>query len=144
MVSIAKFDPGDRTEWERLFVAYNVFYEQSYEPSMYDRAWALFQQDSVMHAYGATVDGKLVGFTHFLVHASTTAPDVCYLEDLYTDPTIRGRGVGRALIEAVTEWARARQCSRVYWLTRETNSTARRLYDQVADNSGFIVYEIPL
>lgn len=85
-----------------------------------------------------------MGITHFLVHASTTAPDVCYLQDLFTAPEARGRGVGRALIAAVTDWARERDCSRVYWSTHETNATARRLYDQVAVDRGFILYQITL
>ncbi|MFG1908023.1 GNAT family N-acetyltransferase [Kribbella sp. NPDC048928] len=59
-------------------------------------------------------------------------------------PVARGRGVARALIEAVTEWARDRRCGRVYWSTHESNATARRLYDQVAENRGFILYQIPL
>ncbi|NRF50439.1 GNAT family N-acetyltransferase, partial [Pseudomonas stutzeri] len=78
---------------------------------------------------------------HYLYHRSTTAlgPN-CYLQDLYTLPAARGRGVGRALIEAVYEQARAAHCGRVYWQTQEGNATARRLYDQVAEQSGFIVY----
>jgi GNAT superfamily N-acetyltransferase len=69
---------------------------------------------------------------------------VCYLQDLFTAPEARGKGVARALIAAVTDWARAEGCSRVYWSTHETNATARRLYDQVALNRGFILYQINL
>jgi GNAT superfamily N-acetyltransferase len=78
------------------------------------------------------------------VHPSTSALDVCYLQDLFTAPEARGKGVARALIAAVTEWARAEGCSRVYWSTQETNATARRLYDRVALNRGFILYQINL
>jgi GNAT superfamily N-acetyltransferase len=85
-----------------------------------------------------------VGITHFLKHANTSALDVCYLQDLFTAPEARGIGVARALIAAVTEWAREQGCSRVYWQTHESNATARRLYDKVAVNRGFIVYGIPL
>ncbi|GAA1283970.1 N-acetyltransferase [Planotetraspora silvatica] len=144
MIGIGGLTPADRDDWQTLFRGYNTFYGRTLPPEMYVRAWNAFQEDTRMHAFGARVDDRLVGITHFLVHASTTAPDVCYLQDLFTAPEARGRGVARALIEAVTEWARGRGCSRVYWSTQETNATARRLYDQVAVNRGFILYQISL
>ncbi len=143
-VTVAKLVSEDRPEWEALFRAYMDFYEITLEPAAYDHAWGAFQQDTVIHALGARLGGRLVAITHFLVHASTSAPDVCYLQDLFTAPDVRGRGVARALIAAVVEWAHDRGCSRVYWSTHETNTTARRLYDDVAVNRGFIRYEIAL
>jgi GNAT superfamily N-acetyltransferase len=143
-ITVEKLAAQDRPEWEALFRAYLEFYERTLEPTAYDRAWTVFQQDAVMHALGARFDGRLVAIAHFLVHASTSAPDVCYLQDLFTAPEVRGRGAARALIAAVVDWARKRGCSRVYWSTQETNSTARRLYDEVAVDRRFIRYEIPL
>jgi GNAT superfamily N-acetyltransferase len=144
MISVERLAPEDRTDWESLFVGYNAFYERELPAEAYQRVWADFGQDERIHALGAKLDGRLVGITHFLTHASTTAADVCYLQDLFTDPAARGQGVARSLIAAVTEWARARECSRVYWSTRAGNATARRLYDQVAVNRGFILYQITL
>ena len=144
MITIDKLGPEDRGDWEKLFTGYNTFYERTLPPEMFDRAWNAFQEHARMHALGAKLDGKLVGITHFLTHVSTTAADVCYLQDLFTAPEARGQGVARALIAKVTEWARARECSRLYWSTQETNATARRLYDQVALNRGFILYQISL
>jgi GNAT superfamily N-acetyltransferase len=144
MLSIERLAPEDRADWQELFRGYNEFYERTLTAETAERAWTEFQRDDRMHALGAKVDGRLVGITHFLMHASTTTADVCYLQDLFTAPDMRGQGIGAALITAVTDWARARDCRRVYWTTHETNATARRLYDHIAEYRGFIRYEIDL
>jgi GNAT superfamily N-acetyltransferase len=144
MIAIGKLEPSDRDAWETLFRAYIDFYQRTEPQEMYDRAWDEFQADTRLHALGARLDGKLVGITHFFIHPSTSGPDVCYLQDLFTAPDARGQGAARALIEAVADWARERSCGRVYWLTQASNTTARRLYDTVAENRGFIHYLINL
>jgi GNAT superfamily N-acetyltransferase len=94
-----------------------------------------------MFALGGYVDGRLAGFAHYLFHRSTWTPKrYCYLEDLFVADSARGRGLGRALIEAVYARAEAADASRVYWLTQSGNAQARALYDKVADNLGFIQY----
>jgi GNAT superfamily N-acetyltransferase len=86
-------------------------------------------------------DGSLIGFTNIIFHRGTwTIGDFCYLEDLFVAPAARNRGIARALIEAVYALADERGCERVYWLTHETNTTARALYDKVAAYRGFIHY----
>jgi GNAT superfamily N-acetyltransferase len=143
-IEIGKITEADRERWEALFAGYNTFYRRTLPQHMIDRAWREFQAGNRMHALGAKVDGRLVGIAHFLVHANTSAPDVCYLQDLFTAEDVRGQGVGRALIEAIAGWAREQGCGRLYWQTHESNTTARRLYDRVAINDGFIVYRMPL
>jgi GNAT superfamily N-acetyltransferase len=144
MLTVTPLTPDDRAEWERLFRGYIAFYERDEGQAMYDRAWTEFMLGDRLHALGARLDGPLVGITHFFVHPSTSGADVCYLQDLFTDEAARGQGAGRALIAAVADWARAKGCGRLYWMTHESNATARALYDKVAVNRGFIRYDIAL
>ena len=132
----------ERAAWEPLWNGYIAFYKATLEPGASDVAWARFHDpDEPMFLLGAYVDGRLTGIVHYLFHRSTwSAADYCYLQDLFVAEGARGLGLGRALIEAVYEKARAEGASRVYWLTQTTNTTARKLYDQVADNPGFMQY----
>jgi GNAT superfamily N-acetyltransferase len=145
MISIGTLETRDRGAWEDLFAGYHAFYGRPNWPQEnYDEAWSRLEQDDQVHARGARVDGHLAGIAHFLVHASTTSADVCYLQDLFTAPQARGKGIARALIAEVGRWAQEQGCTRVYWHTHSGNETARRLYDQVAENRGFIQYQIQL
>lgn len=137
---------ADYAQWLPLWDGYNKFYGRfgatALPAEITARTWArFFDAYEPVHALVAESEGQLVGIVHYLFHRSTTMIEpTCYLQDLFTDERARGRGVGRALIEAVYERAKSAGCTRVYWLTHETNATARRLYDQVAENTGFIVY----
>ncbi len=137
---------SDYHDWRPLWDGYNTFYGRS-GPTALDEAitastWErFFRADEPVHAFVAELDGRLVGLVHYLFHRSTTRlHDVCYLQDLFTAPEMRGRGVGRVLIEAVYAAARDAGSSRVYWQTHTTNTAGRMLYDKMADHAGFIVY----
>jgi GNAT superfamily N-acetyltransferase len=132
----------DRPAWEPLWAGYLTFYGASLAPEVTDTTWArLMDPAEPMHALGCLDGERLVGIVHYIFHRSTwTTGNYCYLQDLFTDEAARGRGAGRALIEAVYERATAAGASRVYWLTQEGNATARALYDKLADRSGFIQY----
>lgn len=141
-IEIRSLRPDEREAWEPLWAGYLAFYETAVDPEVTDTTWRrLHDPAEPMHVLGAFMDDRLIGIVHFLFHRSTwTVGDYCYLQDLFTFPDARGLGAGRALIEAVYERARAAGASRVYWLTHESNATARALYDKVADMPGFIQY----
>lgn len=134
---------ADRAQWQTLWDGYIAFYEAQVAPEVSDLTFArLLDAGEPMFclvAEDATPD--LLGLVQCVVHRSTwTAENYCYLGDLFTASAARGRGVGRALIEVVYARADAAGWARVHWLTHETNATARKLYDQLADNKGFIQY----
>ncbi len=137
---------GDHGQWLPLWLGYNAFYGRSGGGALPEAVtaatwWRFLDPAEPVHALVAETEGRLTGLAHYLYHRSTTAiAPVCYLQDLFTAEAARGQGVGRALIEAVYIEARKAGVSRVYWHTHETNAAAQRLYDQVAERSGFIVY----
>jgi len=136
----------DHDRWLPLWDGYNVFYGRSgataLAPEITAMTWArFFDAYEPVHGLVAEAGGELLGLTHYLFHRSTTAiAPVCYLQDLFTAEAARGKGVGRALIEGVYQQARLAGSPRVYWQTHHTNLTAMRLYDGVAEHSGFVVY----
>ncbi|HEV2442730.1 MAG TPA: GNAT family N-acetyltransferase [Steroidobacteraceae bacterium] len=137
---------GDYEQWRLLWDGYNGFYGRSGATALAEEitrtTWdRFFDAAESVHALVAERDGGVVGLAHYLYHRSTTRlRDVCYLQDLFTAPELRGLGVGRRLIRGVYDAARAAGCSRVYWQTQVTNRPGRALYDKVADHHGFIVY----
>jgi GNAT superfamily N-acetyltransferase len=141
-VTVRPVQPDDRAAWEPLWQGYLTFYEATLASEVTDATWRRFFDP--LEGLGALVaerDGRLIGLAHYLLHRSTWAPVCyCYLEDLFVEPSVRGGGAGRALIAAVEGAARQAGASRLYWTTHESNQTAQKLYDQVAERPGFVQY----
>jgi len=138
----------DFAAWNVLWKGYNAFYGRAGPTALPAETTRItwmrfFDSSEPMHAMVAEASGDLLGLVHFLFHRSTIdVMPACYLQDLFTAGSARGRGVGRALIDAACRHARAAGTTRLYWHTRETNVEAMRLYDKVAERSGFIVYRM--
>lgn len=149
-IVIRSVEARDFDAWRPLWDGYNAFYGRSGATALADditrTTWARFlDAHEPVHALVAEAEGRLLGLAHSLFHRSTTRIEpTCYLQDLYVDDTARGAGVGRALIAAVADRARAAGAFRLYWQTHESNADARALYDKVAARTGFLVYAIPL
>lgn len=149
-IAVRAIEAHDRTRWEPLWEAYNAFYGRkgctALSPTITEATWRRFRDpDEPVHALVAERGDALVGIAHYLFHRSTIAIEPsCYLQDLYTVEAMRGAGIGAALIAAVRERAREAPASRLYWQTHEGNATAMRLYDRIAERSGFVVYRMPL
>jgi GNAT superfamily N-acetyltransferase len=145
-VQVRAVQRADFAHWKPLWDGYNAFYgragDTALAPDITLTTWVrFFDAHEPMHALVAEVSGRIVGLAHFLYHRSTIQiPPTCYLADLFTADGVRGQGVGRALIDAVYAHAKLAGSPRVYWQTHETNTVAMRLYDQVAERSGFVVY----
>ena len=137
---------SDFKQWLTLWQGYNKFYGRFGETALPDEitqmTWArFFDVYEPVRAMVAEDDGQLVGLVHYLFHRSTISiAPTCYLQDLFTKESTRGKGIGRRLIHEVYEQARLAGVARVYWHTHQSNCTAMQLYDKVAEHSGFVVY----
>lgn len=137
---------NDLAGWLRLWDLYIAFYGRAGESALPEHitqtTWErFFDETEDVFALVAEQHGQLIGLAHYLLHRSTSRVEmVCYLSDLFTEPSMRGQGVGRALIQAVCDQALASGVKRVYWQTHESNSAGRLLYEKLARHHGFIVY----
>lgn len=145
-ITIRPLTPADHDAWFVLWKQYQAFYKVDLADAVSDTTWTRFHDaGEPMHAFGAFMENRMVGIVHYIFHRScwSIGPSV-YLQDLFSSADVRGQGVGRQLIDAVVNAANAAGANRVHWLTHQSNSTARRLYDRVAEDTGFMQYRIKL
>lgn len=141
-LKIAPLSTADYSFWLALWQNYLKFYETALPLSTTEKTWRnLLNHDVPIYGFGAWIDNTLVGITHVVLHPNTwNTTECCYLEDLYVSETVRGQGVGRALIEQVYDFAAQKNCNRVYWTTQEENASARLLYDSIATKTDMVQY----
>lgn len=143
-VDVRPIEPGDHEVWASLFAAYREFYELEDEPEVVERVWGWIQDaEHETNALVAVADGAVVGFAHHR-HYSRPAEGGCgvFLDDLFTVPDRRGQGVGRALVNRLAEIAREHGCAKVRWVTAQDNLVAQRLYDQIAEKTTWLTYDL--
>lgn len=141
-LEIRPLAPADRAAWAPLWQGYLTFYKAAIAEETTATTWQrLMDPAEPMFVRGAFENGKLLGIVQCVTHRTTWSPkDICYLQDLFTTPEARGKGVGKALIEHVYAEAKANGWFRVYWQTYDTNAVAQVLYNKVAERPGVIVY----
>jgi GNAT superfamily N-acetyltransferase len=145
-LSIRPVELGDKERWLQLWKGYLTFYKTEFSADKTEVTWKrLLDPNFNLYCLVAQEDGQIMGMTTFNFQNSTWSENgQCLLEDLFVDQSIRGQGIGRALIDAVINEAKKRGCSRVYWNTDETNETARKLYDTYVLESGKRQYRVPI
>lgn len=145
-VLIRDAEPDDEAAWRGLWAAYVAFYESEVSDEVTAGTWArLLDPGSGMSCRVAELNGEEVGFTLAVLHpGSWTLAPTCYLEDLFVAPHARGHGLGGALIDDLVALGRDKGWSRLYWHTKRSNETARRLYDRYGKADDFVRYRLLL
>lgn len=146
-VKIRRLADNDRVRWEQMFQAYAEFYKTTVPDGGFDAVWNwIFDpQNDFWCDVAEDNEGNVIGFTQYqLMHRSLGGGMVCYLSDLFVEPTMRGSGAGRAMIDHVMTFAKRKGLPSVRWLTQEFNYAARKLYDTYASKTDFILYNVPV
>jgi GNAT superfamily N-acetyltransferase len=145
MITIRKIEPGDEQRWRECWDQYTRFYEKEPSEAVTRHTWARIMDETCpVHAIVADCSvGGVIGSANYVIHENTsTLTPVCYLEDLFVDPSRRAEGAGRQLIDWLVAEMKAKGWSRLYWHTRENNYRARALYDKYTVHSGFVRYAL--
>ena len=145
-LTIRAIEEKDKDQWLKLWAGYLEFYKSTISLEQTELTWKrLINNEQKMFGFVAESEEGVIGFTHCLFRPSTwTETDYCYLEDLFVDPNIRGKGIGRTLMNKVVELAKEKNSKRVYWTTQEFNKTARVLYDSITPVSEFVQYRLSI
>lgn len=137
---------NDKALWLPLWNGYLAFYQATISSEITEQSWSrLCDPAEPLQGLAVFSEGQMIGIAHYIFHRSSWADtNYCYLEDLFVVPEARGKGAGRALIEAVRDKARTENACRLYWTTHKGNKSARALYDKLAVESGFVQYRMSL
>lgn len=136
---------NDEARWRELWAGYCTFYEVTMSEAITAHTWQrILDAASPVHCIvSCDAAGRMQGICHYILHDNTwTLTPVCYLEDLFVDPAVRGQQFGKALIDWLNAQMKAQGWSRIYWMTREDNACARRLYDRYTPRDAFVRYVI--
>ena len=144
-VLIRPVEANDHEQWLQMWHDYNAFYETSASANVTAATWTRILDPSspIKALFALDKNGNVLGFANYILHMRTWSDQLaCYLEDLFVRPEARGQGAGRALIEHLIQMAKNSGWSRLYWMTRENNTTARHLYDQFCTKDDFVRYSL--
>ena len=143
-IAVRPIEARDEQRWRELFTAYGVFYETAFDAALLEGVWAwLMDAHHPLFCLVAELDGRVVGFAHVREQPDTfTAGPGWFLDDLFTEPEVRGTGAGSALITAIEAHARANGGGTVRWITAADNARAQRVYDRLAIRATWVTYEL--
>ena len=141
---IRELKPSDKEEWRKLFKGYGDFYKAPINDDILTTVWDwLFDKKHVVNGLCYEIEGKIVGIAHYrTMPRPLKGKYIGFLDDLFVDPDFRGQKIGQKLIEALKNIAKSNNWQVIRWITHSNNKTAKKLYDKIANNTGFDLYEI--
>ncbi len=135
---------SDRQNWEKLYIDYAEFYKVTMNNEILDTVWSwLFNKKHVVNRLCYETEGKIVGIAHYrTMPRPLKGKYIGFLDDLFVEPNFRRKKIGEKLIIALKDMAKPNDWQVIRWITHSSNDTAKKLYDKLAINTGFDLYEL--
>lgn len=148
-IEVHDVEADDQPEWHRMWMAncahFGALFTDAQDRELWRRILDPGHPVRALMARRRGIEEMAAGFANYVLHPHTFSDRlVCYLEDLWVEPSARSVGVGRALIDALIARGRDRGWRRIYWHTEADNAAARALYDRIARLTGYVRYDIVL
>ena len=146
MTLIRPLVPEDYDRWAGLYQHYADHYGMTLTADGLAASWQwLMSADHPVQGLVADDNGQLIALAHFRAMPSPLrGQEIGYLDDLIVHPDARGQKWGEKMIKAVQEEAKRLGWPLVRWITRDHNYRARTLYDQMAERTNWVTYELPI
>lgn len=140
---IGKITRPNYDAWLPLWTANNM---GSCDAAVTAQTWdRLCDPGSPVGGFGAWDGGTMAGLLHYVLHPVTGhLRPACYMQDVFVDPAFRGRGVARALVEALAAEGGRAGWARIYWLAERENAAAQALYRTIGVKLDFTLHVLPL
>ena len=146
-VTVGPPRPEDHARWRELYRGYADFYHEPVTDQQLDRVWSWITDPDhdVKALLVRDATGAPVGLAHYRPYFRPLAAAVAgHLDDLFVEPAARGTGAVDALLDALRTIARQRGWSKIRWITADDNHRARSKYDQVAERTMWVTYDMPV
>ena len=141
---IRKLEEKDMDNWAKLYNDYADFYKVPMNTEILDTIWSWIHDEThVVKAICFELDDKIVGIAHYrTIPRPIKGEYIGFLDDLFVEPEFRGKKIAQKLIGHLKSISKANNWHGIRWITHHSNENAKRLYDKIADNTGFELYEI--
>ena len=141
---IRELTQNDFNNWSDLYKGYANFYKVPMNKEILNTLWGWIQdKNHVVKAICYELEGKIVGIAHYRsMPRPLNGRYIGFLDDLFVEPDYRGQKIGKKLIEHLKSLSKNNNWCGIRWITQSSNKNAKKLYDKIANNTGFDLYEI--
>jgi ribosomal protein S18 acetylase RimI-like enzyme len=140
---IRKLERKDKENWIKLYCGYAKFYKVSMNNEILNTLWNwIHDENHVVNGISYELEGKIVAIAHYrTMPRPIKGQYICFLDDLFVEPDFRGQKIAQKLISYLKSLSKANNWDGIRWITHSSNKNAKKLYDKIANNTGFELYE---